>query len=305
MDWLFATLSEEVLAYWETAIDEWMFVVALGVLALEFIRYAVRGEFSWSLFGDAIVSYVTLAGFLLLYVTFLIALYIGAYYTAAEFALFDIPVTWASVLFCIVLADLAYYWEHRFTHRVNIAWATHSVHHSSPFYNISVANRFGPMDGIWPIVFHVPLVLLGFHPIVVIFAEVVVLTYQTLLHTEAVKKLPRPFEWIFNTPSHHRVHHGSNPQYLDANYGGMFIVWDRMFGTFVEEDEKVVYGLVKPIPPVNTPGRFLVGPFVAMFHGFWRVGRKLGASRSLGDVWMALFAPPGWTPTGGSVGPTG
>ncbi len=150
-------------------------------------------------------------------------------------------------------------------HRVNLLWATHSVHHSSPFFNISVAYRFGPMDGVWPIFFHLPLVFLGFNPFVVFFAEMFVQLFQTALHTEAVKKLPRPFEWIFNTPSHHRVHHASNRKYLDANYAGIFIIWDRLFGTFVKEDEKIVYGLVKPIPEINSPLRFLASPLVAFF----------------------------------------
>jgi len=203
--------------------------------------------------------------FLIVNFTLLTGLYITTYFSVAEFALFEIPVNWASIAICVVLADIAYYWEHRSMHRVNLLWATHSVHHSSPFFNISVAYRFGPMDGVWPIFFHLPLVFLGFNPFVVFFAEMFVQLFQTALHTEAVKKLPRPFEWIFNTPSHHRVHHASNRKYLDANYAGIFIIWDRLFGTFVKEDEKIVYGLVKPIPEINSPLRFLASPLVAFF----------------------------------------
>jgi len=234
--------------------------------------------------------------FLVVNFALLAGLYITAYFSVAQFAVFDIPVNWATVLICIILADIAYYWEHRFMHRVNLLWATHSVHHSSPFFNISVAYRFGPMDGVWPILFHLPLVLLGFNPFVVFFAEMFVQLFQTALHTEAVKKLPRPFEWIFNTPSHHRVHYASNKKYLDSNYAGIFVIWDRMFGTFVKEDEKVVYGLVKPIPEVNTPMRFLASPFVAFFHGFWRLGKNVLSAKNFDDAWMYLFGTPEWQP---------
>lgn len=229
------------------------------------MRYIFLGKLKWSLIGDTITNYLTLVMFLIVNFTLLTGLYITTYFSVAEFALFEIPVNWASIAICVVLADIAYYWEHRSMHRVNLLWATHSVHHSSPFFNISVAYRFGPMDGVWPIFFHLPLVFLGFNPFVVFFAEMFVQLFQTALHTEAVKKLPRPFEWIFNTPSHHRVHHASNRKYLDANYAGIFIIWDRLFGTFVKEDEKIVYGLVKPIPEINSPLRFLASPLVAFF----------------------------------------
>lgn len=170
-------------------------------------------------------------------------------------------------------------------HRVNFAWSTHTVHHSSPHFNISVAYRFGPLDGFFPVFFHLPLVLLGFNPFVVFFAETMVQLYQTALHTEFFKKLPKPIEAIMNTPSHHRVHHGSNEKYLDTNYAGIFIIWDRMFGTFAEEDEKVVYGLVKPINSVN--------PFIAFLHGFWRLGQDFVSAKGLKGKLIALFAPPG------------
>ena len=232
-----------------------------------------------------VISFVLIAG-----------LYITAYLYAAQFALFDIEVNWATIAICVVLADIAYYWEHRFMHRVNLLWATHSVHHSSPFFNISVAYRFGPMDGVWPIFFHLPLVLLGFNPFVVLLAEMLVQLFQTALHTEAVRKFPKPIEWVFNTPSHHRVHHASNEKYLDSNYAGIFIVWDRMFGTFVEEDEPVNYGLVKPIPEINSPSRMFAAPFVAFFHGFWRLGKNVLGAKRLRDAWMFAFGAPEWTP---------
>lgn len=296
MDWAFTTLSELEIYGWEEWIGAWFFYFSIAFLGFEFVRYLVLRKLKWSLIGDTVTNYLTLVMFFVTNIFLLAGIYITAYFTAAQFALFDIPLNWSTIAICIVLADIAYYWEHRFMHRVNLLWATHSVHHSSPFFNISVAYRFGPMDGLWPILFHLPLVLLGFNPFVVFFAEMLVQLFQTALHTEAVRRLPKPVEWIFNTPSHHRVHHASNPKYLDANYAGIFILWDRLFGTFVQEDEPVVYGLVKPIPEINSPGRMLAAPFVAFFHGFWRLGKNVLSAKRFGDAWMYLFGTPEWTP---------
>ena len=179
--------------------------------------------------GDSLTNFVTL--FFLLVIVFFIGLaYVGAFVFAYEnFSLTQLPITGWTILGCLILADLAYYWEHRFLHSNGFAWGTHSVHHSSPYFNISVAYRFGPLDWFFPFFFHLPLILLGFNPFVVLMCETFVQLYQTLLHTETVKKLPRPIEAVFNTPSHHRVHHATNKQYLDKNYAGILIIWDRMF----------------------------------------------------------------------------
>ncbi|WP_108879488.1 sterol desaturase family protein [Anderseniella sp. Alg231-50] len=288
MDWLLSPISTGYIEWLEKFVDDWFFVFALAFLAFEFTRYAIYKKLSWALVGDTITNYITLAFFIGLTILFLGAFYVSTFYYAFQFAVFDIEINWVTVTICVVLADLAYYWEHRFMHRVNLAWATHTVHHSSPFFNISVAYRFGPMDSFWPVFFHVPLVLLGFNPIVVLFAEVVVQLYQTILHTESIRKLPRPVEWIMNTPSHHRVHHGSNPKYLDKNYAGIFIVWDRMFGTFEEEREQVVYGLVKPIDSTN--------PIVAFLHGFYRLAKSAWAMRGFRNKLGVVLGPPGWKP---------
>ena len=173
-------------------------------------------------------------------------------------------------------------------HRVNMAWATHTVHHSSQHFNISVAYRFGPMDAVWPLLFSINLVLLGFNPFVVFFAEMFVQVYQTLLHTEVVKKLPRPIEAIFNTPSHHRVHHGVNRVYWDKNYAGIFIIWDRLFGTFVEEKETVRYGVSEQLETAN--------PFSVFFHGFARLFRDVKTIPGVINKLKALLNPPGWQP---------
>jgi sterol desaturase/sphingolipid hydroxylase (fatty acid hydroxylase superfamily) len=288
MDQLLTPISASYFEWLETFVNDWFFVFALAFLTFELARYAIYRKLSWTLIGDTITNYITLGFFVGLTILFLGAFYVTTFYYAFQFAVFDIEINWVTVVICVVLADLAYYWEHRFVHRVNLAWATHTVHHSSPFFNISVAYRFGPLDSFWPVFFHLPLVLLGFNPIIVLFAEVIVQVYQTILHTESIRKLPRPVEWLMNTPSHHRVHHGSNPVYLDKNYAGIFIIWDRMFGTFEEEKEEVVYGLVKPIDSIN--------PVVAFLHGFYRIGRDVWNMRGFRNKLGVLFGPPGWRP---------
>ena len=288
MEQFFAPISNEYVSYLETLVNDYFFLIALVYLAFELVRYAIKKQLSWTLIGDTITNYITLAMFIVTAALVVGLFYVSTFFYVYQFAIFDIETTWITVIICVILADITYYWEHRFMHRVNFAWATHTVHHSSPFFNISVAYRFGPMDGIWPLLFHLPLALLGFHPFVIFFAEIFVQVYQTVLHTEAIRKLPRPIEAIMNTPSHHRVHHGSNERYLDKNYAGIFIIWDRMFGTFAREDEKVVYGLVTPIESVN--------PFVAFFHGFYRLGRDVWNMPGFFNKIGVLIHPPGWEP---------
>jgi len=288
MESLTAPLTDMEVWAWEEFLGDWFFVGAMAIFALELLRYGLFKTLSWNLIGDAVTNFVTLAMYLGLGFLVYGALYVGTYFAAYQFAIFDIGVNWATIAICIVLADLAYYWEHRFLHRVNLGWATHSVHHSSPHFNISVAYRFGPMDDFWPIFFHIPLCLIGFNPFVVFFAEMFVQIYQTALHTEAVKKLPRPIEAVLNTPSHHRVHHGSNPQYLDKNYAGIFIIWDRMFGTFEEEKDKVVYGLVRPINSVN--------PILVFCHGLYRLALAVLNTTGFVNKLGRLVCPPDWEP---------
>ncbi|MEM8498125.1 MAG: sterol desaturase family protein [Pseudomonadota bacterium] len=287
MNELLESLSDDTIYGWETFLGEWFFSISLGFLAIELVLYAFRKKLSTNLVGDSLTNFATLLMSLGIAYLLLGAFYLSAYAYTAQFALFDIDSNWATIAVCVVLADLAYYWEHRFTHRVGMAWATHSAHHSSPHFNISVAYRFGPMDGFWPIFFHLPLVLLGFNPFVVFFAEVFVQLYQTALHTEVIKKFPRPVEAVMNTPSHHRVHHGSNEEYLDANYGGIFIIWDRMFGTFAREVAPVKFGLVTPLNSIN--------PFQAFFHGFVRLGRKVAKADGWQNKLKTVIAPPEWS----------
>lgn len=209
-----------------------------------------------------------------------------------QYRIFEIEFTWIALAACIVLEDFAYYWIHRLSHRTRIGWASHVTHHSSQNFNFSVALR-----QTWTFLFtglivvYIPLVLLGFHPAMVFFCGGLNLAYQFLLHTEMVKRLPKWYEAVMNTPSHHRVHHGINKKYIDANYAGIFIVWDKLFGTFVAEDdnEPVRYGITKNLTTFNVL-TVQFHEWIAMFKDFFKPG--ISASDRLGYIWR----PPGWSP---------
>jgi sterol desaturase/sphingolipid hydroxylase (fatty acid hydroxylase superfamily) len=183
--------------------------------------------------------------------------------------------------------DLAYYWFHRVSHESRVFWASHVVHHSSQHYNLSTALRqtWVPMT-YFP--FWLPLPLLGFEPWMVLLAQSWSLIYQFGLHTERIGKLPRWVEGIFNTPSHHRVHHGANEQYLDRNYGGILVIWDRLFGTFEPEGERVQYGLTTNIATFN--------PVRVAFHEYIALWRDIRATRSWRIRWNLLLRGPGYRP---------
>ncbi|WP_125562555.1 sterol desaturase family protein [Pseudoalteromonas rubra] len=286
MEYLTLPLSAEDVWWLEVFIDEWFLVIALSLFVVEMFRYAFKKQFTKNLLGDSVANFVTLGLFMLL-VALVALTYVGVFfYVYDNFRITDLPLTPWTILCCIVLADLAYYWEHRFLHKNGFAWATHTVHHSSPHFNISVAYRHGPMDWFFPLFFYLPLALMGFHPFIIFLAEVIVQVFQTLLHTETVKKLPRPIEAIFNTPSHHRVHHATNKQYLDKNYAGIFIIWDRLFGTFAREEAEVKYGV---FPRINS-----VNPLTIFFSGYTKLLRQLIHAPSWSYRFKLLIKPPIW-----------
>ena len=286
MDFLNMTLSTDDIWWLEAFIDDWFLVVALALFVVELIRYGVKRQVTRQLIGDSVANFITLGAFIVI-VALVAATYVGVFfYVFDNFKLVDLPLTPWTILCCIVLADLAYYWEHRFLHKNGFAWATHTVHHSSPHFNISVAYRHGPLDWLFPLFFYLPLAVLGFNPFIIFLAEVIVQVYQTLLHTESVKKLPRPIEAIFNTPSHHRVHHATNRQYLDKNCAGIFIIWDRMFGSFAKEEEKVTYGVHPAINSVN--------PLKVFFSGYVKLAKQLWKAPDWTYRWKLLVKPPIW-----------
>jgi sterol desaturase/sphingolipid hydroxylase (fatty acid hydroxylase superfamily) len=209
-----------------------------------------------------------------------------------EFRLFNIPWTWWAFALCFVLDDLKYYWVHRFGHRVRWFWASHVNHHSSQHYNLSTALR-QTWTGFLTLsfVFALPLVLLGFHPGMIAICGGFNLIYQFWIHTEAIDRMPRWFEAVMNTPSHHRVHHATNPRYLDRNYAGVFIVWDKLFGTFEPEirDEKIRYGIVKQLGSFNLLWS-VFHEWVGIAQDMWRAPWKHKLSY--------LLREPGWTHDG-------
>ena len=216
---------------------------------------------------------------------------LGMLLWAEQFKIFDLPLTLTVIIACFILDDLRYYLHHRIAHRCRWPWAMHIIHHSSRRYSLAVALRLGwTKHFTGTTVLKIPLVLVGFNPILVIFCGALNAVYQFFLHTETVHKLPKWFEAIFNTPSHHRVHHGKNPEYLDSNYAGTLIIWDKIFGTFVPENENAYpdYGLVKDFETFN--------PFKIFIHEYWSILKDVfGSKRSLKDRLLYIVAPPGWS----------
>lgn len=222
--------------------------------------------------ADIIVTLVLMPFFLWLY----------------QFRIWDIPLNAASLIGVFILQDFFYYWFHRASHNIHWLWASHIAHHSSERMNFTTAFRQSltyPVSGMW--LFWTPLILIGFAPSLVLVVVGVNLGFQFFVHTRVINKLG-VIEKVFNTPSHHRVHHARNPQYIDRNFAGVLIIWDKMFGTFVEErdDIDMDYGIPKPIQSWN--------PFVATFHQ-WRTMLSLAFTRQptpLKTRLAYLFGPP-------------
>lgn len=209
-----------------------------------------------------------------------------------EHRLFTLGWGWWVWIACFVLDDFNYYWAHRTGHRVRWFWASHVNHHSSQHYNLSTALRQTWTGFIaLSFIFRVWPAFLGFDPAMIVFVGAVNLIYQFFIHTEAVKRLPRWVEAVMNTPSHHRVHHATNPRYLDTNYAGVFIVWDRLFGTFTPEidGERIRYGIVRQLGSFNV--------LWAAMHEWVGIAKDVWAApwrHKLGYLWR----PPGWSHDG-------
>jgi sterol desaturase/sphingolipid hydroxylase (fatty acid hydroxylase superfamily) len=199
---------------------------------------------------------------------------------------------WYDYALLFLAVEFAYYWHHRLSHEVRWFWATHCVHHSPQKMYLSGAIRLGwtgQVSGAF--LFYAPLVVIGFHPVAVFATLLLNLLYQFWLHTELIGKLP-VFDWIFNSPSNHRVHHAVNPDYLDRNYGGVIMLFDHLFGTYQRELETLPprYGLVKQIESHN--------PFRIALNEWFNIARDLRQAKSVRQVLGYLFAPPGWTADG-------
>jgi sterol desaturase/sphingolipid hydroxylase (fatty acid hydroxylase superfamily) len=263
--------------------------IVLVIAEMIFIRTTARGDYEPRDTATSLLmgfgSVISGAIFAFIFVWFVHLLW--------PYRLFTVPWSFWTVAACFVLDDLTYYVWHRSAHRIRWLWAEHVTHHSSRHYNLSTALRQAWGGFLtFGFIYKAPLILLGFPLPMLVFVGGINLIYQFWIHTETIGKLPRWFEAVMNTPSHHRVHHATNPKYLDSNYAGVFIVWDRMFGSFVAEDdaEKPRYGIVKNLATFN--------PFKVAFHEFVGIAKDLAKARSPREILGYLFAPPGWSPDG-------
>lgn len=215
-------------------------------------------------------------------------LFAGYLFVWSRYRLLEVPGTSAVAwVLCFLGVDFLYYWFHRLSHEVNAFWAAHVVHHQSEEYNLAVALRQGALQGWFSWVFYLPLAVLGFPPLMFLATSSFNTLYQFWIHTRVIGKLGF-LEWILNTPSNHRVHHGRNPQYIDRNHGGTLIVWDRLFGTYQTEEDEVVYGVTNPLRSWN--------PVWANLHYWVELFQKASRTSRLSDKVRLFLKPPGWHP---------
>ena len=222
---------------------------------------------------------------------FIKLLLLGAYVLIYKnIAPFHIPANGWSFFACLILFDFLFYWAHRLSHEINFLWGAHVVHHSSEEYNLSVALRQSWIHNFIAFFIFLPIPLLGFDPLIFGAAAGIDTLYQFWIHTKAINKFPKFIEFIFNTPSHHRVHHATNPKYIDKNHAGVFIVWDRLFGTFIEEknQEEITYGITTLLNSWN--------PAWANWHYYNDMFLKIKSITKLSDKLKMLVAKPGWLP---------
>lgn len=209
-----------------------------------------------------------------------------------QFRIFTIPGNaWYAWVICFFADDLSYYWYHRISHQVRFLWASHAVHHSSEMFTFSAGLRVPWTSNLTgTFLFWAWMPLIGIDPYMIIFMKSVSVIYQFWMHTETINRLPKWFEAVFNTPSHHRVHHSSNVEYLDKNHAGTLIIWDKLFGTYQEELHKPKYGLTENIKSAN--------PFVIEFHEWKNLSRDIKKSKSIKHRVQYLFNSPGWSHDG-------
>jgi len=299
MDMMRAVLEESgLLPLWNTlapwlALDErqLIFVVAtpvfIAVTLWEYLR--IRHDPTRMDVPEALRNFALGAGYQMTELLFAGLIAFPVYAFLYHHRLLDLKLNWATGLLTFVGVDFCFYWMHRSSHRIRWFWAAHVVHHSSERMNFSTAmrqNATNIFNGMW--LFYVPLALIGFNPVWIGVAYALSLVYQFFIHTTLVGKLPGWVETVFNTPSHHRVHHGRNPGYIDRNYGGTLIVWDRLFGTFVAEDEQAPpdYGITRPIHSRNL--------LVLWTHEYVDLFRAMARPGGLQARLKHLWKPPEW-----------
>lgn len=268
------------------------FILAMGIEIVYTIKFNLKSYHT----KDSVTSLSMGIGNIILGFISKAIVIAAFYFVYNNFRIFTIPLTWWSFILIFFADDFCYYWFHRVSHQCRLFWASHVVHHSSQHYNLSTALRQTWSGGFYTFIFWLWLPLVGFHPGMILLQMSVSLLYQFWIHTEAINKMPKWFEAIMNTPSHHRVHHGSNPIYLDRNHAGILIIWDKLFGTFQKElkDEKVIYGLVRNINTYN-PVK------VAFIEWFYMFKDILKYRISFKNRVNYLIKPPGWKHDGSGL----
>ncbi|MEL7126523.1 MAG: sterol desaturase family protein [Pseudomonadota bacterium] len=280
-------MTPQTLETLATQIDEVFLLIGAAILLIELAEVLFKGSHKGRSLLEMVASASTQIPYLVVEVLILTSAY-GVFYILAEAVVpWALPITWWTIALAVIAADFTYYWEHRIAHEVRILWTQHAVHHSSREYNIITGIRFGPLEGVWSLIAHIPLVLLGFSPEMIFFGIITVLAYQTWIHTELVGKLGW-FDRVMNSPANHRVHHGCDDKYIDRNYGGITVIWDQLFGTYQAEEETPRYGLKRDFDSRN--------PLAVWFSEVPGLWRDVRAARSWGDAWRYMTRAPGWAP---------
>lgn len=268
-------------------IYHWIFIGALIVFGLEFLSDVLQQKVDKKVFRESFGSLFTLVPVRIVEFLVFSVMTLG-FFAVYQLVPWKLPLTWPIAVLALFLSDFIYYVEHRLAHRVRILWLAHSVHHSAQIMNTSTAFRFSMIDPFISAALYLPLILLGFHPGLVIGAELIVRAYQFFVHNSWVPKLG-VIDRIFNTPSVHRVHHDRVIDYRDTNYGGILIIWDRLFRTYQAEDRPIDYGLPKQINSWN--------PIDVQLHEFPLLAQDLKAAKGWREKLHVLFGPPEWIRT--------
>jgi len=260
-----------------------IFFILIGIE----LAYAFYKKLQYYRFNDSISNLSQGIGSQITGLFMKTALFFGYAYIFQHWRLFDLPNTIVVLVILFIAVDFFYYWFHRMSHQVNALWAAHIVHHQSEEYNLTVALRQSWFQSWFSWIFYLPLAFIGFDPLLFVTLSAFNTLYQFWIHTRTIKSMGF-LEHILNTPSHHRVHHGSNPKYIDKNHAGTLIIWDKLFGTFQKEEEEVYYGITTPLASWN--------PVWANFHYWIELWHTAKKTTKISDKLKVFVKPPGWYP---------
>jgi sterol desaturase/sphingolipid hydroxylase (fatty acid hydroxylase superfamily) len=271
-------LNISELGNWLEEIDTWFIVIfAILEVGIDLVCHNQRN------YRDTVANVAISLVYALTNTVFGYAIAFGGILFFSRFSPRHFGINLGTMILAVVIADFLYYWEHRAEHRIRFFWAYHNVHHSSTDYNLTVASRLSWVETCFLWIFYVPMALLGFDPLQILIAVQISAVYQTWIHTQKIDKLGI-LEKMLNTPALHRVHHASNHRYIDKNFGGIVIIWDRLFGTYQPETEAPVYGLTENINTNN--------PIKINTLEYQRIGRYISKSRNIKDIWDSVFGSP-------------